>query len=130
MDYTALVQQFKRLKMRFGEKAFDEEFCRLAMKEVSIVSEQYFIIAVDRLIGSRTHTKPPMIDDFRQIRLNEERHKLTRQVEESIQSMNDPRLGQGLRDYLVKHYPGCSTVQEAVEIERLKLKIEEAEKND
>lgn len=116
--------QWERLKMRFGNRAMDDEFGRLVLMEVRSMSETGFARACDVFIGSRTHNKAPLLSEFREARLREEHLRLDNEVHRAAQALNDPRGGHGLRNYLDKTYgKGCKNLWEAVEIERTRMRI-------
>lgn len=58
--------QITRLKLRFGEKAFDLEFKKRLFKSHGFYSVDEFARIVDRIIESRPHTRPPLLADFRE----------------------------------------------------------------
>jgi hypothetical protein len=60
--------QIERMKRRFGQKAFDEEFIKLVWREVKDMSQYDFVRTADVMIGTRNHTRPPSIVDFREAR--------------------------------------------------------------
>lgn len=57
-------EQIQRLKSRFGEKAFDREFCDLIAAKVKFMSDESFVSLVNFIIGSRKPNDPPLIEDF------------------------------------------------------------------
>lgn len=67
--------QKSRLKDRFGERNFSKEFCLLVAVECKAVPDRDFVDIVNRMIGSRIPTRPPLLVDFREARLGKEKHR-------------------------------------------------------
>ncbi len=123
-----LANQINRLKSRFGEKAFDDEFVKLIQKELSGMVDANVIRCVDLFIGNRPHHKPPVLDDFRQARLTEEKVRIEYCAREAINNMNrDSVQNLGLKNYLAKEFPGCHTVNEAINVRRLQIRLQKLE---
>jgi hypothetical protein len=106
--------QMKRLTTRFGLKALDQEFCSLVWRACSEMSDGGFITFCDVLIGSRKHTDPPRLQEFRDAVLAEQQRKPMPEIL--------TRLG----------YPSCKTLWDAVEVEReiirMQRQVEAADK--
>ncbi len=122
-------QQVERLKLRFSPKAFDPESTRLIGREVASLDEETFMRIIDFLITSRTHTKPPLLSDFRDARLRSEKQRLERDVDGALRAMERDASQwstDGLQKYLKQHYPGCRTLVDAVNVERLKIQVKKA----
>jgi hypothetical protein len=119
------AQQMSRLKTRFGEKAFDPETQRLIGLEVNDVPSDVLMRCVDSFISSRPHTKPPLVTDFREARLNFKKNEFNRDVDGAVNAMKVPWQN-GLQKFLAENYPGCKTLNEAVEIERLRIRVKNA----
>jgi hypothetical protein len=114
--------QVTRLKLRFGEKAFDPEFIRLISREMFELSNDQFISIIDTMIGSRKHTDPPTIVHFREMRSQTEKQELSKLTHWVAQAFNKDLP---LKDVLQKHYAGCETLAEAIEIEKIKIKVQQ-----
>jgi len=122
-----VMNQINRLKSRFGEKAFDDEFVKLAVRELMQMADGNVIRSVDVWIGNRPANRPPLLDDFRQARLTEERVRLQNDISGALQTVNSGPREQGLKAYLAKEFPGCKTLAEAIEVRRLQIKIAKAD---
>ncbi len=121
--------QIGRLRTRFGDRAFDAEFVHLVAREVCTMSETGFARTCDVFIGSRPTNKPPLLSEFREARIREEKVRFDNEVRGAAQAMNWPAKG-GLQRFLAKEYPGAKTLNEAVEIKRLRNQIEKADNDD
>lgn len=113
--------QMGRLKLRFGERAFDPEFQSLIAKEVSNMRDYEFTKLVETMIGARKHSNPPTIVDFREMRVQVEKDAFNRDLDGASRALNAPRGS--LRAYLENNHPGCKTLWEAVEAE-VKIRAE------
>ncbi len=121
--------QITRLQVRFP-KALDNEFVMLAWKETHDMSESGFQRFCDVLIGSRTHHKPPLLSEFREARLNEHKRQFDNDVRAAASVMfggatPGSRKAHVLR-LLSKEYGKVSSVTEAVEVARMKLRVARA----
>lgn len=110
-------QQIDRLTIRFGARAFDDEMVRVIAAEILPVSEDFFRRTVDTWVGTRKHTNPPLLTDFREARLTYERHNLYREAKVASNVFN-----YGLKEVLKRIYK-VETLDEAFELERLKIKL-------
>lgn len=126
MTHEAYVKQVQRLFERFGRKNFDDEFVNLVWREVLTLHDQQFTRICDFFIGSRQPNKPPLLADFRDQRVREEKSAFTREVQAAANVLNWPGQG-GLKAFLTKHYPGCRTLNEAVEVRKLHRAIARSE---
>lgn len=123
MTQEFFQDQVKRLKMRFGEKAFDSEIVQLIGREVISMTREDFMRVVDVMIGQRAANKPPLVSDFREARLAQEKYKFNRVVQEAVSPSN---WQNGLQAVLDRDYPGCKTLSEAVELQKLRNQIARA----
>lgn len=80
MTKETFDEQMTRLKNRFGEKAFDAEIERLIGIETSVMTDKAFTDAVNGFIGSRKHHDPPLVTDFREVRILFEQRNFKNQV--------------------------------------------------
>lgn len=117
--------QVVRLKIRFGNKPFDYEFQRLVAAEVKFMSDKDFLDLVNFLIAMRPATKPPLLQDFRDGRINAEKKLLERNINGAIHVTNG-EWPNGLKKVLEKDFPGCSSIKEAVELVKFKNQMKEA----
>ncbi len=125
MTQIFFLSQIDRLKRRFGEKHFDIEFIKLVGQEVNSMSDMGLQRFVDVMIGSRTHNKPPLLSEFREARLNEEKQRLSRDGQKWVEEISRPARQKGLKKILKELY-GVSSVKEAIEYERLQKGLREA----
>lgn len=127
MTEIFFVSQIERLKRRFGEKHFDIEFIKLVSHEARAMSDTGFQRAVDIWIGSRTHLKPPLLSEFREAKLNEERIRLENTIRGANTVLSHPAKQEGLKRILKEQYAGVSSVTEAVDLIKLRKNLSEAE---
>lgn len=130
MDLETMAAQFDRLRARFGDKAFDKEFIALAMREVSTMHPHDFTRFVDVMIGSRPHSKPPLLSEFREARLQAEKMKHQQELRQAVETFNHPAKSDGLRRFLAMNYPGAKTLWEAVQIQVLRNQVERANRGE
>jgi hypothetical protein len=123
---VTVAAQINRLKSRFGERAFDDEFCKLVFPEMMGISEHSVHRMVDVFIGNRPANRPPMLVDFREFRLAEQKASFDSTVKAAARGMNAQSSG-GLKAYLAKEFPGCKTLDEAIQVRRLQIQIAKAE---
>lgn len=71
MTGEIFAAQVKRLQGRFGMKAFDQQFVDLVWRECREMTDGAFITFVDVIIGSRPHTRPPLLTEFREAKLTD-----------------------------------------------------------
>lgn len=126
MNSKTLAEQVARLKIRFGEKAFDSETVSLIRKETITMRDEEFVFMVDGLIATRPHTKAPLVIDFREGRLKVEKRILDAQTAGATRAMSG-EWNKGLQSYLAKEFPGCKTLWEAAEVRRLQIQMQKAE---
>lgn len=125
MTSDCFENQLKRLIARFGDKSFDSEFTRLVGREMSSTPNDDFIRIVDTMIGTRPAHKPPLLTDFREQRLQCEKDRLAKESRWAAEEIERSRVN--LPDILEKHYGKISSIKEAIEIERLKIKAQQAD---
>jgi hypothetical protein len=122
-----VADQINRLKSRFGDKAFDDEFVKLVKAELRNMVDGNVTRCCDLFIGNRPHHKPPVLDDFRQARLAEEKVKVEYAARGAMDAMTrGPAGNEGLKRYLAKAFPGCKTLNEAIEVRRHQIEIAKA----
>jgi hypothetical protein len=122
--------QITRMKVKFGDRAFDVESCRLFYREVDQLPQWIFLRAVEAWLGQRKHTNAPKLDCFRAVRLNYEQYLRKLEREAASKALTQPAAFDGLKRCLALNYKGAKTLMEAVEIERLKHNISEANEVD
>lgn len=125
---ATLMSQIGRLKIRFGDRAFDQELISLIYREVQDMSDQELINLVDSMIGSRPASRPPLLDDFRQERLKMAKARVSIELElarKLLHSQVDDRSGLG--KFLKSRFPGCKTLGEAIEVRKLQIQVRKAD---
>lgn len=130
IDEKLFGEQVQRLRSRFGEKAFDNELCRLIALEVKEMHPHDFVRTVDVMIGSRPHSKPPLLSEFREARLQAEKMKHQQELRQAVETFNHPAKSDGLRRFLAMNYPGAKTLWEAVQIQVLRNQVERANRGE
>lgn len=116
-------QQVNRLKIRFGDKAFDSEFVKLIGREVSDMSNDMFMVLVDRMIAERRPHEKPLVSDFREMRKQMEQNRFRREVSAAVAVFNAPAPGD-VREVLNRAgYEGCQSIKEAFELQILRNQI-------
>ncbi len=124
MTEELFESQIKRLRTRFGLKAFDNEFARLLASELKELNDVDFLTVVNRMIAERPHTRPPIMADFREARVRLEQMRFNQGVEKAATNLFWPAgaLGRALKE----HYPGAKDLKEAMEIQILRNQIKRA----
>ena len=121
--------QWQRLVVRFGARSMDDEFKLLASKEVHDMGEAAFHRFVDVMIGSRTANKPPLLSEFREARLAENKLRFDNMTRAAAQTLFGPdgppadRRAHVLK-VLSKEYGAVNSITEALEIARLRLRTD------
>lgn len=125
MTEEFFLPQILRLRARFGQKAFDNEFSRLLASEMKDVSDQDFLTIVNRMLSERKHTNPPVMMDFREAKHRLSQGRFNAEVDRTATNLFWPAgsLGRALHE----HYPGAKDLKEAMEIARLKQRIKKAD---
>ncbi len=126
MTHETWTRQKARLIDRFGKNNFSPEFSLLVSMECRPMPDQPFEEMVNAMIGGRRPNNPPLIQDFRDARLAWERRVFERDLSGAERAMNMPAKD-GLKLYLVKEFPGCKTLNQAVEVRRHQIQIARAE---
>lgn len=130
MTENFFSQQWKRLEVRFGAKAMDPELKMLVAREVHDMSERAFQRAVDVWIGSRPHTKPPLLAEFREAALAERKYALDRDTMGALISINrkaPDEMKAQMRGALSKEFGAVSSVKEAMEVARIRQRVDQAD---
>lgn len=117
MTREVFDEQIRRLRLRFGERAFDSEFTRLIAGEMQHTTDPDLIYIVSNLISSRPATRPPLMVDFREARLSQEKYKFNQDVSGAADAVFDWSKQKGLQAYLDENYPGCKSLWEAVQVQ-------------
>lgn len=125
--------QVQRLRTRFGDRNFDNEFVQLVWREVYDMSEQAFIKTVDVFIGSRPTTKPPLLTDFRDARLAEQKRRFEEDLRGATQMLRrraPEEMRKHLRVILSKDFGGVESVVDALEVAKHRRQVAKADGKD
>lgn len=120
-----VAQQIDILKVRFGDKHFDEAFIIQLRKEWKNLSEEGIKDCVAYLVGNRPAHKPPLIPDFTRARVEYEARKFKENMasaEDLISSKPSPDHPSDA-DKKFLEQTGAKSMWEAVQ-QRLKEKSE------
>ncbi len=123
-----IAQQINRLKSRFGDKAFDDEFVKLAKAEFVPMADGNVIRAVDVWIGSRPANRPPLIADFREARLAEAKVRIDYAASEAMRGFERGPRGsiESFRRIMRPLVGHVESVAEAIEIRKIQIRAEKA----
>lgn len=135
MNQPFFISQIERLKSRFGFKHFDPEFVRLVANEIHDMSEHGFKRTCDVFIGSRSVNKPPLLSEFREARLNEEKYKHQPKTgaESAIswlESRTPPEQRERLKLIFAQEFDGAETAAEALAVARRRIREANEKKHD
>lgn len=126
MTHETWLHEKARLVDRFGERSFSKEFSLLVAIECRPLPDQDFVQMVNAMIGSRRPNDPPLIADFRNARHAWERRVFERDLAGAERAMDMPAKD-GLKLYLAKKFPGCKSLNAAVEVRRLQIQVQKAD---
>jgi len=126
MTHDTWTTQKARLIDRFGQNNFSKEFSLLCSIECQTMPDAPFVEMVNAMIGNRKPSNPPLLQDFRDARLAYEKRKFEADVTGAQRGMNTAWAG-GLQAYLRREFPGCKTLNEAVEVRKHQIAIAKAE---
>jgi len=116
MTSDAWMTQKARLISHFG-KQISSEFCLLVASEINNLPNTTVVEMINAMIGNRKPSNPPLLQDFRDGRLNYERRKFDANVNGAARAMNTP-WQTGLKAYLAHTYgTECKTLKQAVEMQ-------------
>jgi hypothetical protein len=130
MNQPFFLSQITRLRTRFGDKNFDNEFVKLVAAEVHDMSESGFKRFCDVLIGSRTAHKPPLLSEFREARIKENEVRFRNDVAGATRALNDPRIAKPISEVLHREFGKVESVSEAFAIAKLRLRTSESNNDD
>lgn len=126
MTEAFFKNQVMRLRRRFGDRNFDDEFVLLVWREVCTMSDESMMRLVDIMVGSRASNKAPLLTDFREARLKEEQNRFKTEAGAASRSLDWP-IKEGLKKILHKDFGGAKTVNEAIQIQILKNQLKKAD---
>jgi len=118
--------QLTRLRTRFGERNVDQEFVQLVWREVHDMSEASFKRFCDVLIGSRSANKPPLLSEFREARMNEQKLKFDNDVKAATQMLKrqaPEEMRKHMRQVLSRDFGAVESITDALEIARLRRRM-------
>jgi hypothetical protein len=119
--------QLARLRTRFGEKSFDNEFSRLAWFEVRDMSDARFAWQVNTWIGSRRPSDAPMLAEFKESKLAEKKARKANTSERAATMMQAP-VSKSALEILRPLVGNVASIAEAIEVRRLQI-LRERETN-
>jgi hypothetical protein len=118
-----------RLATRFGEKAFDVEFKKLLAREMASLPNDEFIKIVEIMIGTRPPNRPPVLTDFREMRLQAEKSLLSRETRWAATELK--KVQANLPEVFEKAgYGKISNISEALEIAKIKLRAKKTDEGE
>ena len=120
MTPSVFNAQIQRLRVRFGERAFDPELTRLIAAEVQNMTDQHFQRFVDVAIGTRHQSRPPLITDFREAAVVEQNNQFKRDLRGATQVLKRApgEMRAHLAQILSKEFGHVESVNDAREIAR------------
>lgn len=122
MTQPCFETQIERLRVRFGKNAFDPEICVLIGIECRNLSDADFFDLVSTLIGTRAHNRPPLVTDFRELRLQIEKRALAQKLDSASTAFK--KSDAKIEDVLERQgFLGCRSLHEAIQNEAKKLRI-------
>lgn len=119
--------QLKRLKAKWP-KAFDPESVKLIASHCAMMTNDAFMGIVSAFIGGRHMNKPPTPDEFLTAARRDHQWRFNRSVasaELAACQWSDRPLPEVLSQ--TEDFKGCKTVNEAIEVARLRLRVKESE---
>jgi hypothetical protein len=126
MTQEFFEQQIDRLKVRFGEKAFDKEFVSLIAKECFSMQDADFLDLVNLMIATRKHNSSPILTDFREMRVQSDKNKFGRVVGHAVRAMSQHSKGTVHEALIRAGFHGCKTIEEALNVQLEKNRIAKA----
>jgi hypothetical protein len=127
MTETEFLFQMQRLISAFGEKSFDRGRMELISRHVRDLSPHSFSRIVDHLLSN--FRQAPLPKDFAEAARGERNHASDLRSVPDIMKIDFKGDG-GLLKVLSRDYPGCKTLWEAVEVEKINLKVKAADEKE
>lgn len=112
--------QLGRIYSVFGEKQYGKERLSLIWQSCKELSDYAFIRIVDNFISSARFA--PLPKDFKDAAIAEKSKSFNDLVDGAVESVFY-KSPDGIKNYLNKDYPGCSTIYDAVKLEMFKNRI-------
>lgn len=119
--------QITRLRIRFSDRNFDQEFVQLVWRECHDMSEPGFQRLCDVFIGSRTANKPPLLSEFREARINEQKLRFDNETKAAARTLSRTAPAETrahLRKVLSADFGACESAADALEIARLRRRLQ------
>lgn len=116
--------QMARIRSAFGKTHLGNEQIKLIWKYTCDLKEEQMIGICDNFI-SKFH-KCPLPADFLDAGHEARKKEFKEDLRGATEYLYD-KWPTGLKAYLAKEFPGCNTLNEAVEVRRLQIKIKKAE---
>lgn len=115
--------QMHRLESAFGERHFPLERLELIWGLVAWMGLGQFSCVVDHMLSTMRYA--PLPKDFKEASILEKKKAFENDVGGAIKALNTPWSG-GLQAFLTKQYPGCKTLNEAVQVQILQNQVQRA----
>lgn len=110
--------QMQRLERHFGKKQFSQEFVELVFREIGQMTAYGLQRAVDTWIGTRAHTRPPLLTDFRDASLAEAKRFFQREVSGAADWRGKQTTEQKLKA-LRKAFGHVESIGDAIEVAKV-----------
>lgn len=124
MTYQEFEIQLARLRQTFGKNAYDAApRIEMIWDLVSDLTGAQFKSVADHFVSSSRHA--PLPTDFKEAARAERKRAFDEEVKGAANSMHTPWSG-SLQAYLARAFPGCKTLDEAVQVRKLQIKIAKA----
>lgn len=130
MTQEFFKNQISRLKERFSDRAFDNQFVMLIWADCHDMAESAFKRSCDVFIGSRSPNKPPLLSEFREARLAEEKTKFENDLKGAsnfLKRKAPDEMRKHLRAILSKEFGGVESVKDALDVARHRLRVKAAD---
>lgn len=116
--------QIKRLESTFGEKYFDVERLDLIRQHVMWMEMGDFAAIVSHFIA--TFKFAPLPKDFKEAMIQHRNQNSKSDLRSKPIIFDEGFSNDGLKKCLEEKYPGALNLQDAIDQERLKIKVKEA----
>lgn len=124
MTQSEFDQQMSRITNTFGEgRVYSRDRIAQIWKTVCDLSGYQFARIVDNFLSS--FRQSPLPKDFADAARAERRTDFNRDVTGAAAAMNTP-WPNGLQKFLGENYPGCKTINDAVQVQILKNQVDRA----
>lgn len=120
MTTEVFNSEMKRIYGVFGEKHYPHERIRSIWSHWRDLPDNGFIKLVSHFINTRKIGDAPLPQDFIDAAHRERKNQFNRDVQGAADAVFDWSKQKGLKAFLDENYPGCKTLWEAVEVERIR----------